>query len=151
MLIGADPNKNTVRDLTQGNESEITRTGEDVFMKPEVDLNQLKSTPGSGENLRTDLRSLGNSTFQSVADFIKAYLQHHLNNKLAVIDGNLHYAREMIEELEEMDVQDPDRRKKLTSIQRGLEEALNPIEDALGKIYAIEEKMEEYLEAFGSN
>lgn len=120
-------------------------------MRPELDLNQLNSTPRPEDTVRPDLQSLGKSTFRTLADFMKGYLQHHLNNKLSVIDGNLHYARRMIEELEEVEVSDPDKAKKLTSIRCGLEEALNPIEDALGKIYAIENKMEEYLEAFTEN
>lgn len=119
-------------------------------MKPKIDLQMVKPVTHIDERLRPDLHSLGSSTFESLADFMKSYLQHHLNNKLAVIDGNLHYARKMIEEMEDLEVQDPDRQKKLTSIRRGLEETLDPIEDALEKIYAIEDKMEEYLEAFTS-
>ena len=120
-------------------------------MKPKIDLQLFKPANHSQERLTPDLRSLGGSTFDTLADFMNSYLQHHLNNKLAVIDGNLHYARKMIQELEELEVEDPDRRKKLTSIRRGLEETLDPIEEALEKIYAIEDKMEEYLEAFAEN
>ncbi|MFB6345593.1 MAG: hypothetical protein ABEK50_07465 [bacterium] len=96
-------------------------------------------------SLSLDVSHFNLSTFSSKLNFLGSYLNHHLNNKLSVVEGNVRYARIMINELDNVETADRKSRLRIEAIKRGLREALDPIEDTLDKLRFIQSDVKKFL------
>lgn len=92
-----------------------------------------------------DLQPLQETRFDSMTHFVCSYLQHHFNNKLAIVEGNLAYVHKLVDDLDNIETRDIKSRRRLKELQAGLRESLKPIQDALEKIHSIRKKAEKYI------
>lgn len=96
--------------------------------------------------LSTDLNPSELFQKESPVRFIRNYLRHHFNNKMAVARGNLDYADKLLDELEAMEVTQEENQKKLDAIHDGLREVFDPMYELLEKISAIQDRADDLLE-----